>query len=59
MNASFQQMVHCVAAEPYATFLRVGVTSEGHEIANETIVLSRLCRGYRVLQLRSLLGTRI
>ena len=59
MNASFNKMVHCVAAEPYATFLRIGVSDEGHEMAYETIVLNRLRRGYRVLQLRSLLGTRI
>ena len=59
MNASFGNNLHCVAAEPLATFLRVAVSSRSREVAFETVVLVRLKRGFRVLQLRSLLGTRI
>jgi hypothetical protein len=59
MNASFMTRVHCVAAEPHATFLRVSVTDAGQEVAYESAVLGRLRRGYRVLQLRGMLGTRI
>ena len=70
------ETVHCVAAEPHATFLRVSVTERrdragvsnllgegwrdaGQEVAYTIAVLGRLRRGYRVLQLRGLLGTRI
>jgi hypothetical protein len=59
MNAPFNSTVHCVAAEPKATFLRIQVTDGGREIAFETAVLGRLRRGYRVFQLRDALGTRI
>lgn len=59
MNAAFVQEVHCVAAEPDATFLRASVTDGGLEVAYETAVLGRLRCGYRVLHLRGLLGTRI
>ena len=59
LNAQFGHAVHCVAAEPHATFLRVGVLDEGREVAYETAVLGRLRRGYRVIQLRCTLGTRI
>ena len=64
LNAAFDgETVHCAAAEPHATFLRVAVTdadSCGLEVAYETVVLGRLRSGYRVLQLRSSsFGTRI
>jgi len=59
MNTSFNSIVHCVAAEPHAVFLRVGVSDGGLEVAFEIVVLGRLRTGYRVLQLRSPLGTRI
>ena len=60
MNAPFDQTVHCVAAEPSATFLRVSVLDSNRQVvAYETAVLGRLRRGYRILQLRSALGTRI
>mmetsp|Transcript_10776 Transcript_10776/g.28272 ORF Transcript_10776/g.28272 Transcript_10776/m.28272 type:complete len:609 (+) Transcript_10776:1-1827(+) len=59
MNAVFGQRLHCVAAEPHATFIRIVVSDAGHEVAFESAVLGRLRRGYRVLQLRSTLGTRI
>ena len=63
LNAGFDgETVHCAAAEPHATFLRVAVTdagSGGTEVAYETAVLGRLRSGYRVLQLRSSFGTRI
>ena len=59
MNAVFEESVHCVAAEPLAVFFRCSVSDRGHEVAFETGVLGRLRIGYRVLLLRSLLGTRI
>ena len=59
MCVALDTIVYCVAAEPYATFLRVDVMDGRHAIANEICLLGRLRRGYRVLQLRSLLGTRI
>eukprot|EP00966_Prymnesium_polylepis_P257476 5948095-Prymnesium_polylepis.1 len=60
MNASFgNAVVHLVAAEPGATFLRIGVTDLGQEVAFATAILGRLRRGYRVLELRNLLGTKI
>ena len=60
MNASFDQTVHCIAAGPDATFLRVSVhDGNRQEVAYETAVLGRLRRGYRILQLRGPLGTRI
>ena len=59
LNAKFRETFHCVAAEPHATFLKVSVLDGGQEVAYETAVLGRLRRGYRVLQLRGMLGTRI
>ena len=63
MNAAFGKPIHCLATEPHATLLRLSVRDEGgargYEVANETAVLGRLRRGYRVLQLRGSLGTRI
>jgi hypothetical protein len=61
MNVDFGDnlTVHCVAAEPYATLLRVACNDLGQEVAFETIVLGKLQHGYRVLQMRSMLGTRI
>ena len=61
MRATFADdaIVHCVAAEPETTIVRVSVTDHGQEVAYETAILSRLRNGYRVLQLRGLLGTRI
>jgi hypothetical protein len=59
MNARFNETFHFISAEPHATFLRVGVTDYGQEVAFEALVLGRLRRGCRVLQLRSALGTRI
>ena len=58
-NAPFGVEFQCIAAEPYAAFLRVGINDNGQEVAYESAVLGRLRRGYRVLQLRGLLGTRI
>eukprot|EP00966_Prymnesium_polylepis_P325935 7381868-Prymnesium_polylepis.1 len=55
----FNKIVHCVAAEPHAVFLRVAVSDGGQEVAFETLILGRLQRGYRVFLLRSMLGTRI
>jgi len=59
LNPSFGLAVHCIAAEPHATFLRVVVQDSKHEVAFESVVLGRLRTGFRVLQLRSVLGTRI
>ena len=59
MPVVFGQSVHCVAAEPHATFLRVAVEDRGRQVAFETAVLGRLKYGFRIFQLRSLLGTRI
>jgi len=51
--------VHCVAAEPEATFLRISINDRQREVAYETTLLGRLRSGYRAFQLRSLRGTRI
>ena len=59
MNATFGELVHCVAAEPHGVLLRVGVYDGTQEVAYEIAVLGRLRGGFRVLQLRSMLGTRI
>ena len=60
LGVSFtHRTLHCVAAEPHATFLRLAVLDGEDELAYETAVLGRLRRGYRVFQLRSDLGTRI
>jgi len=39
--------------------MRIGVTDGGQEVAYEIAVLGRLRHGYRVFQMRGLLGTRI
>ena len=59
LNARFDQTVHCLAAEPHETFLRISVLDGRQEVAYETATLGRLRRGYRVFRLRSELGTRI
>jgi len=61
LNAIFDQNIYCVAAEPHATLLRIGVTQDRvQEVAYATIVLGKLRPGYRVFQLRgSQHGTRI
>jgi hypothetical protein len=59
LSIVYEKKVHCVAAEPSQTILRVGVTDGGHEIAFETAVLGRLVPDYRVLPLRGRLGARI
>ena len=52
MCAAVDTTIHCVAAEPHATFFRVSIADGRHEVAFETAVLGRLRGGYRVLQLR-------
>lgn len=59
MNAPINKAVHCLAAEPHATFLRVSIADGGQEVAYESAVLGRLRSGYRILHLRSTFGTRI
>lgn len=59
LNACFNETVHCLAQEPTMTVLRVAVLEGDKDVAYETCLLSSLRSGYRVLHLRSLLGTRI
>jgi|EP00966_Prymnesium_polylepis_P227566 phosphatidylinositol phospholipase C, delta len=60
LNMQIGKTLHCVAAEPHATLVRVGVTDGGQEVAYVSAVLGRLQRGYRVFQARSSTnGTRI
>ena len=59
MHAEYYETVYCAATEPHATFVHVSVSDGGQEVAYETAVLGRLRNGYRVFQMRSLLGTRI
>lgn len=57
--AEFQDKFHCIASDPDTTFLRISICDAGTEVAYETALLGRLRGGYRVLQQRSMLGTRI
>ena len=58
--ASFNDtFVHVTDLSGRETIVRVVVMDGDTEVAYETAVLGRLRRGYRVLQLRSQLGTRI
>ena len=59
MNAKIVRRVHCVAAEPHATFLHIAVMQSRQQVAYVSAVLGRLRRGYRIFQMRSNLGTRI
>jgi len=59
LQATFNQPVHCIAAEPQATLLRIAVTDGRQEVAYETAVLGRLRPGFRVFQMRAPRGTRI
>mmetsp|Transcript_15402 Transcript_15402/g.46245 ORF Transcript_15402/g.46245 Transcript_15402/m.46245 type:complete len:545 (-) Transcript_15402:93-1727(-) len=60
MNVSIDSTVHCIAAEPHSTFVRIGVSDRGEEVAFEVAVLGRLRCGYRVLLMRGAWhGTRI
>ena len=60
LNATFGDQVHCFAAEPRETILKVAVMDSDVEVAYETVVLGILRPGYRCLQLRSTqFGTRI
>ena len=58
--AAFEQVVHCLAAEPRETILRLVVLDGETELAYETAVLGALRPGYRSFQMRSIrTGTRI
>ena len=60
MNVIIDSKVHCIAAEPHTTILRIGVSDRGQEVAFEVAVLGRLRCGYRVLLMRGAAhGTRI
>jgi len=56
---AFGQKLHLVAAEPESTFVRLAVSDARQDVAFAVAMLGRLCRGYRIFQLRSPLGTRI
>eukprot|EP00966_Prymnesium_polylepis_P260834 6024677-Prymnesium_polylepis.1 len=36
LNAPFSEKCHCVAAEPYSTFIRIACVDDGQEVAYET-----------------------
>jgi hypothetical protein len=57
VNSVFNDSVHCAAAEPHTVFIRVGVVDGGQEVSYETLPLGRLRRGYRVFQMRGMLGS--
>ena len=59
LNSCFNETLHCLAQEPTTTVLRVAVLEGDKDVAYETCLISSLRPGYRVLHLRSLLGTRI
>jgi len=59
LHAYFDESVHCLAAEPFQTILRLAVIDAEQEVAYETAVLGALRPGFRCVQLRSKLGTRI
>jgi len=59
LAAHFEQKVHCLAAEPMQTILRIAVMDGDHEVANATAVLGVMRPGYRSIQLRSRQGTLI
>ena len=59
LNPSWGHTVHCMAAEPTTTILKLSVNDGDTEVAYECIVLGVLRPGYRCVQLRSKLGTKI
>ena len=60
LAAYYGDTVHCIAAEPLSTVLRVVVVDGESEVAYETAVLGALRTGYRCFQLRQpRTGTRI
>jgi hypothetical protein len=59
LNPTFDKLVHCLAAEPRETILRIGVLDGEAEVAYETAVLSILRPGYRTFAMRSIHGTRV
>lgn len=59
LNATFDETFHVLCAEPDCTMLRVSVLDGGSEVGYAVSVVNDLLAGYRVFQMRSLLGTRI
>ena len=59
LNPRYNTKVHCVAAEPMATILRLVVIDDEKEVAYETVVLGALRRGWRALPMRAMRGCRI
>ena len=59
LAAHFEQRIHCLAAEPKQTVLRIGVLDGELEVAHATVLLGALRSGYRSIQLRSRQGTLI
>ena len=59
LNPVFHELVHCLAAEPNETVLKLGIVDADVEVAFATVVLGLLRPGYRSVQLRSRHGMRI
>jgi len=59
LNVPVGDKFHCIASEPQATFVRISVANGRKEIGFDSMVLGRLRCGFRVFQMRTLLGTRI
>jgi len=59
LNPRFNATVHCLAAEPMETVLRVAVIDGDKEVAYETVMLGTLRHGWRALTLRDMKATRI
>jgi hypothetical protein len=60
LNAPFDLLVHCLAAEPAHTLVRLSVNDGLEEVAYEAALLQALRPGYRCIPLRSVrTGTRI
>ena len=59
LNPRYSYRVHCVAAEPMETILRLVVIDDEKEVAYETIVLGALRRGWRAVPMRAMRGCRI
>ena len=59
LHAAYNETVHCLATETAHTILRVSVLDREQEVAFETVLLGVLKQGYRCIELRSRLGTKI
>ena len=59
LNPVFGEQLHCIASEAAHTVLRLSVLEREHEVAYETMLLGCLRPGYRSVEMRSRLGTKI